>query len=300
MQLYIKKVRKALHPIKIKYIYCGEYGEKRMRPHYHMLMWSEEVNLRKYENIIREKWENGINHIDDKEITDNAVQYIIGYVKKKIGSRYGGNKKYIENGRVAPYFRTSQGIGKKYLEENIEDITNNPKFRYRKMIIGIPRYYIKLIKKKEGINFKSYNIIRENNEIKIVKKYVTIENPYGKYTRRLYNAQIKNYENNREKTIESYKAIEKKEIEEMYDRDYKKFLEELLEKYRKYNEYKFKDIFERVASTVNRIDRDKEKYEKVINIPDGKKEVIEQLKQIAITKNNYIRGGAFGKRNKIA
>ena len=38
---YIKRVRKAVEPRKIKYYACGEYGERFGRPHYHLifLVW---------------------------------------------------------------------------------------------------------------------------------------------------------------------------------------------------------------------------------------------------------------------
>ena len=38
LQLYIKRVRFAHEPRKIKYFGCGEYGEQYGRPHYHIFM----------------------------------------------------------------------------------------------------------------------------------------------------------------------------------------------------------------------------------------------------------------------
>lgn len=35
LQLFFKRLRKKINPIKIKYLACGEYGEKFGRPHYH-------------------------------------------------------------------------------------------------------------------------------------------------------------------------------------------------------------------------------------------------------------------------
>lgn len=39
IQLFLKKLRKALSPLKIRYFYSGEYGEKYGRPHFHMIVF---------------------------------------------------------------------------------------------------------------------------------------------------------------------------------------------------------------------------------------------------------------------
>ena len=38
VQLYIKRLRKEIYPKKIKYFLSGEYGPKRLRPHYHAVL----------------------------------------------------------------------------------------------------------------------------------------------------------------------------------------------------------------------------------------------------------------------
>lgn len=39
MQKFIKRLRKSISPRKIRYVYCGEYGEQNSRPHYHALIF---------------------------------------------------------------------------------------------------------------------------------------------------------------------------------------------------------------------------------------------------------------------
>lgn len=39
LQCFIKRLRKAIHPNKIRYFACGEYGDARRRPHYHILIY---------------------------------------------------------------------------------------------------------------------------------------------------------------------------------------------------------------------------------------------------------------------
>lgn len=39
LQLFIKRLRKHLEPVKIRVFYCGEYGKKHLRPHYHIIVF---------------------------------------------------------------------------------------------------------------------------------------------------------------------------------------------------------------------------------------------------------------------
>lgn len=39
LQLFLKRLRKALGEEKIRYFACGEYGEKYSRPHYHLIIF---------------------------------------------------------------------------------------------------------------------------------------------------------------------------------------------------------------------------------------------------------------------
>lgn len=39
LQLFIKRLRKAISPLKIRYFGCGEYGSKKLRPHYHLVVF---------------------------------------------------------------------------------------------------------------------------------------------------------------------------------------------------------------------------------------------------------------------
>lgn len=40
IQLFIKRLRRHLEPLKIRYFYCGEYGSLGFRPHYHIIIFN--------------------------------------------------------------------------------------------------------------------------------------------------------------------------------------------------------------------------------------------------------------------
>lgn len=39
LQDFLKRLRKAIEPVKIRVFYCGEYGKKGLRPHYHVIVF---------------------------------------------------------------------------------------------------------------------------------------------------------------------------------------------------------------------------------------------------------------------
>lgn len=40
VQLFVKRLRKALAPVRIRFFACGEYGKKNSRPHYHLIIFN--------------------------------------------------------------------------------------------------------------------------------------------------------------------------------------------------------------------------------------------------------------------
>lgn len=57
VQLFLKRVRKKLHPIKLRYYCAGEYGEHTYRPHYHILFFGVSPL---YVDIITSMWHHGL------------------------------------------------------------------------------------------------------------------------------------------------------------------------------------------------------------------------------------------------
>lgn len=132
VQKYIKRVRKNSKD-KLKYFVCGEYGEQTYRPHYHLIVFHNNVDT--YDNL-KEDWKMG--HVVVANANIKTMRYVLKYIDKQ--------KKLInyiqENKLVRPYQRMSKGIGEEYIkryEENLKKgyiIVNG--FKYK-----IPRYYLK-------------------------------------------------------------------------------------------------------------------------------------------------------------
>ena len=108
-QLFIKRLRYYLGKRKIRYYLCGEYGERFGRPHYHAILfnvhpeqdaqsicraWSglvrNEDGLLEILDIAERKKKQIGNVVIGHDCSDDAIQYVAGYVTKKITKKNDG------------------------------------------------------------------------------------------------------------------------------------------------------------------------------------------------------------------
>lgn len=92
--LFLKRIRKALEPAKIRYFLVGEYGEQTNRPHYHAAVFGypgclQGTTLRNRLghccepcDRLRQYWDLG--HTYSGVLTHESAAYIAGYVVKKL------------------------------------------------------------------------------------------------------------------------------------------------------------------------------------------------------------------------
>lgn len=93
VQLFLKRLRKQLHPHTIRFFAAGEYGSKTFRPHYHLLIFGEDFAADRiphaqrngylsYRSALLEKcWPLGLSEIGT--LTPQSAGYVCGYVLKK-------------------------------------------------------------------------------------------------------------------------------------------------------------------------------------------------------------------------
>lgn len=86
-QKFLKRLRKAIHPHKIRYYLVGEYGDRTFRPHYHLCLYG--LSPDDYQ-IVADAWSIGgvpIGHVVVGSLTFESAAYVAGYVTKKMTSR---------------------------------------------------------------------------------------------------------------------------------------------------------------------------------------------------------------------
>lgn len=125
MQLFWKRLRKAVYPRKLRYYQCGEYGDKTWRPHYHAIVFNypscatpwRKKHLRKQKkpcdcpncDLIQRTWKKGFT--DCGTATSDSASYVAGYVTKKMTKKDDPRL----NGKYPEFQRTSTGIGRSAL-----------------------------------------------------------------------------------------------------------------------------------------------------------------------------------------
>lgn len=146
LQLYFKRVRKELGKRKIKYYACGEYGEKKNRPHYHAIIFGVSA-FGKDKELLKEAWPYGFVYTGT--VTYQSCRYVAKYIQKK----YNNDRRIKEYGdRNIPFQLQSQGIGKQFALDNSDRLREELKIPFDGIKHGLPRYY----RKKLGIGKNAY------------------------------------------------------------------------------------------------------------------------------------------------
>lgn len=143
----------------IRFFMGAEYGDLKGRPHYHVILFGYDFPDRKttannahaqdvlYDSAELDRiWGNGITKVGIR-VGSEAASYVARYCVKK---SYGQEKveKYDKTNRIPMYNSSSQGLGKRFLNEYIDAISNRDYVRDDKMRKrALPRYYDKLIER---------------------------------------------------------------------------------------------------------------------------------------------------------
>lgn len=169
-QLFFKRLRERVAPLKPRYYMCGEYGEGKIgrpdlgcsRPHYHAAIFgfypSDRVYFRKSEGgdkvytsaYLDEVWQLGKVFLGD--LTFESAAYIARYCLKKVGSD-GKRREIVDvtTGEIVsrPHeyceMSTNPAIGKEWFKRYRGDAFPRDYVVMRGQKVGVPRYYDKLL-----------------------------------------------------------------------------------------------------------------------------------------------------------
>ena len=143
IQTFMKRLRK-LSETKIKYYVCGEYGSKRNRPHYHMIIFNADAEK------IEQAWSQykaGLGYVKFGdlfigEVNEASIGYTLKYMQKPVKIPMHRN-----DDRQKEFSLMSKGLGANYITDNMStwhknDLLNRmyvPMKDGKK--IAMPRYY---------------------------------------------------------------------------------------------------------------------------------------------------------------
>jgi len=119
-QDFLKRLRKSFSPYKFRFFGCGEYGEKNMRPHYHIILFNYpnclngqslyskiHKNCCKVCDHVRDTW--GFGGVFLNEVNNSTAQYCAGYVTKKMTAKDDPRLKGLY--QEFPMYSLRPGIG---------------------------------------------------------------------------------------------------------------------------------------------------------------------------------------------
>lgn len=150
VQLFMKRLRKRLSPLKVRFFACGEYGSHYSRPHYHIIIFgwfpSDAVFFQRKDGVelyrsktIESVWMKGYSTVGN--VTYESALYCAKYMNKL---------EFRHTKTLTPPFvqmSNRPGIGYNSVyrcDSNSDKIYLNGKW------IKIPRYYLKVME-RDGI-----------------------------------------------------------------------------------------------------------------------------------------------------
>lgn len=158
-QDFMKRLRRKLEPLRIRFFHCGEYGEAFSRPHYHAIIfgfgfpdrvvWSETGEFPVYRSSFLDGvWNRGFCTVAD--VSFESCAYVARYVVKKINGDaaldhyWKLNEVTGELAVVSPEYCTMSrkpGIGAKWFEKYGDQVTKFDSVVSRGFEQKPPRFY---------------------------------------------------------------------------------------------------------------------------------------------------------------
>lgn len=171
VSLWIKRLRTAISPLRFRYLLVGEYGERTLRPHYHLSVFGlsgHSVCGRKlFSDWIDESWGRGFVQV--AEFNELTAQYVAGYVVKKwtnkghpaLEGRHPefarmSNRPGIGAGAMEIMART---LGSQYLSWETGDVPSELKIGGKRVPLG--RYLLARLRKEMGFSDDYVKAIRD-------------------------------------------------------------------------------------------------------------------------------------------
>ncbi len=126
LQLFWKRLRKALDPIKFRYFACGEYGDTTNRPHYHAIIFGYDFKDKELYSVspagfplytskfLDDVWSLGQCKIAD--VSFDSCAYVARYVMKKL-SGAEADIKYEGIQKEFTVMSRKPGIGRDFYEK---------------------------------------------------------------------------------------------------------------------------------------------------------------------------------------
>ena len=168
-QKFMKRLRKAISPIKVRFFHCGEYGEINARPHYHACLFGYDFPDKILYTIrdecplyispmLQKLWPLGFSTVGN--VTFESAAYVARYITKKITGKLAKD----HYGKRLPEYTTMSrrpGIGNNWYKEFNTDVFPSDEIVLRGKIMRPPRYYDKELEKNDPELYEKIKLDRK-------------------------------------------------------------------------------------------------------------------------------------------
>lgn len=138
VQKFLKRLRKAISPIKLRYYLCGEYGERYGRCHFHVIVFLDSYaeDFQRYVNL---SWPFGFVHVGS--VSYESAKYVARYCTKLLT---GPKKEWYTERNILPEFALMSrrpGIGASWLQKYGQEVKTHHNVVVKGRTMAPPRYY---------------------------------------------------------------------------------------------------------------------------------------------------------------
>lgn len=156
-QKFMKRLRKAISPQRVRFFHCGEYGDQNDRPHHHACLFGYDFpdkvlykvrdGCRLFRSPMLEKlWPFGFATVGD--VTFESAAYVARYITKKITgdlaeAHYNGREPEYTTMSRGGNVKGSRGIGSGWFKVYSSDVFPSDEVVIRGKVMKPPRAYDK-------------------------------------------------------------------------------------------------------------------------------------------------------------
>lgn len=163
-----KRFRRALAPVRVRFLGCGEYGDDFGRPHYHAIVFGHAfLEDRKRHSkgkhgdqiytsaFLDERWGLGNTYVGS--VTQQSCGYVARYcVKKVTGERAAAHYQ----GRTPEFLTCSKGLGQAWFDQFSSDVFPDDAVIMNGRRNRVPRYYDNQLPEDLLAEYKAARIAR--------------------------------------------------------------------------------------------------------------------------------------------
>lgn len=159
-ELWLKRVRRAIEPRRIRYYLAGEYGDRTKRPHYHAVLFGVDPSE---SGVVDDAW--GLGWTKVGTVTEHSIRYVADYVTYKV---FGVAAERVYERRKPPFARMSQGLGRDWCDARADQLRVALSMEHRGHPVALPRYFARRL----GITWWDSKEVRWQHDAEVIAEHL--------------------------------------------------------------------------------------------------------------------------------